>query len=475
MGVVQMFEEKRISSSLCTISVLTAFMLLVSCRGVPAIPDPPLPVIESDRSIDDSRGGGIELSWMDPEVSPGDDFYTYACGGWISNSEIPEGMFSYGGFDVSMEKIDQDLLSLLQMDPDSSDSLACLARTLFRSGINLDAVEVLDLEPLVYELVLIDEIEDFESLSRALAHLQLIGVTPFFRIHKPIYWEVLDKNYLYLRQTTLGVADCFVLNREVDEENIEIQREYVSELLFELGYGSARADELADGIISLEQRLSSFAMTEWEMRDFRENYNPLSPDDLEDLTGQIIWDEIFAGLNIQRPSKIIVGQLDYFEEAGRILEEADWDLLRAYCHWALLSEFAPVLSSRFSESSSRYRELILGCSAPLREWQILRVVDREMPDVLGSMYLSEYFPQSTRTRVLAMIANLRAAYDAKLRSSIWLDDDTRAHALAKLANLTFAIGGREAPDYYDNLSLKDDTFLSNILAAGDRSSRHFWA
>ena len=80
-----MSEEKRVSGSLSNISVLTAFMLLVSCGGVPAIPGPPVPVIESDRSIDDTRGSGIELSWMDPEVSPGDDFYSFACGSWLRN------------------------------------------------------------------------------------------------------------------------------------------------------------------------------------------------------------------------------------------------------------------------------------------------------------------------------------------------------------------------------------------------------
>ncbi len=60
-----MSEAKRVFSSLTNMSVLTAFMLLVSCVGVPAIPDAPVPVMESDRSIDDTRGSGIELSWMD--------------------------------------------------------------------------------------------------------------------------------------------------------------------------------------------------------------------------------------------------------------------------------------------------------------------------------------------------------------------------------------------------------------------------
>ncbi len=112
-----MSEEKRVSGSLSNISVLTAFMLLVSCGGVPAIPDPPVPVIESDRSIDDTRESGIELSWMDPAVSPGDDFYSFACGGWLKDIEIPAGMSSYGGYHTSIEKIDQDILTLLPMVP----------------------------------------------------------------------------------------------------------------------------------------------------------------------------------------------------------------------------------------------------------------------------------------------------------------------------------------------------------------------
>ena len=451
---------------LLVMSALFAVVLLhvAGCGGMPAIPDPPQPVIDDDVSIDNSKESGIHLEWLDETIMPQQDFYGYSCGGWMNTTAVPDGWASYSGFDAYYDLLQEDLLSLFEGSSGFDFAEADAARLLFQSGLDVEAIEAADIDPIADELEMIDGIHDAESFSFALGRLQQIGVTPFIKIHRPVSWELLDRNYIYLRQTGLGIADGLAGWHEVDDDAVSAEKLYISQLLIELGYSDTAAVEYADEIISLEQRLAEYSMSDYQMRDFTRNYNPLSSGELRDLCSEIIWDEFMSGLGVPFPSRVVVGQLEYFNEVNSVIAEFDLDFIKAYLKWSLAAEFAPAMSERFAEPALVFNSSLYEYGDSSREYRMLAVVRREMPDILGAMYLEKFFTDSTRESVETIIANLKVAYDARLRNSTWLDEQTRAHALAKLAAVTFAIGGPEAPDYYTDLELDESSFLPNILA-----------
>src|SRR5262245_6425656 len=56
---------------------------------------------------------GIDTVQMDTAVKPGDDFYRYVNGKWLSTFKIPEDKANYGVFVSLVDKSETDIHSLL--------------------------------------------------------------------------------------------------------------------------------------------------------------------------------------------------------------------------------------------------------------------------------------------------------------------------------------------------------------------------
>ena len=52
----------------------------------------------SSEAFAEKNNSGINSQYMDKSVSPQDDFYNYANGSWIKNTQIPDDENRWGGF-----------------------------------------------------------------------------------------------------------------------------------------------------------------------------------------------------------------------------------------------------------------------------------------------------------------------------------------------------------------------------------------
>ena len=57
---------------------------------------------------------GLDMSNMDNSVKPQDDFFHYACGGWMKKNPLPAAYSRYGSFDVLGEDNNKRINGILQ-------------------------------------------------------------------------------------------------------------------------------------------------------------------------------------------------------------------------------------------------------------------------------------------------------------------------------------------------------------------------
>ena len=57
---------------------------------------------------------GLDMTMMNQEVSPKEDFYRFANGGWLDKTEIPADEGRWGGFPELREKNDGIMLNIME-------------------------------------------------------------------------------------------------------------------------------------------------------------------------------------------------------------------------------------------------------------------------------------------------------------------------------------------------------------------------
>src|SRR6266705_1688806 len=87
---------------LVCILLICAFALVTACNSTsPTAPTP-------------ASASGIDLAGMDKSVPPGDDFNSYANGGWLKATPIPPDKASFGIFAVLADETRKRTVSLIQ-------------------------------------------------------------------------------------------------------------------------------------------------------------------------------------------------------------------------------------------------------------------------------------------------------------------------------------------------------------------------
>jgi putative endopeptidase len=408
--------------------------------------------------------------FVDPSVSPRDDFFQYAVGKWLRDNPIPASERSWGIFNVVPQETYQRLMSIngsAAADVNAAaGSNAQKIGDFWYAAMDTATIAQQGIAPLADEFARIEAVRDLRGLLEAVARLQYIGVGVMCQT--AIYQDEMnsDRYAVHLFQGGLGLPRDYYVDR--DERSRTIRREYVVHLerMFGLlGESTAVAGAHARSVMTLETELARASRKIEELRDPRANYHAMSVDKVSELTPSVRWRDFLAQANIRGIDSVVVGQPEFFRQVEKSLHAHAVPEWKTYLRWHLLNSFAAEAGGRFDAQNFHFYGTILnGVPEQRPRWK--RMLDEEenyLGDALGQLYVERYFSPRTKARYVKLTDDIFAAFRERVHRLDWMSPATKERALRKLDTVTKKVGYPEHWRDYSSYTVDRHSFLGNCL------------
>jgi len=423
---------------------------------------------------------GIDYTIIDTTINPIDDFYRFANKKWLNTAHIPDGFGRYGYFNIMSEKIDRDILAMIDRQHSSGmkTNIGEAITNLYLSGTDSTLSETADFNLLTDIIARIDSIQTKSELAPLLARLQLWHINPFFQIHEPESYEMKGIQYLYLKQCelTLGNKNAYDFSGDDGEEKRAIYKKYISGILLSIGDAPETVNQNAEKIIAIEERLSAVQMNHEDVYyNPEKTYNEFTAIKLKQLVFRFDWAEYFSELGIADTTKIIIGQPGYFRRTGNIIRDLDLGSIKLYLKWRVLYKCAPYINKAQFQAFIDFKQKTAHWISIPREVFISDAVKQTFSKALNRMYIDNYFPPLKIAKVVKMIGNLKQAFSNRIKNSTWMSDDFKLWALEKLDAIKVKLGGSSDFTTYNHLTLDPgQPFIRNLFTVREyKWKNHF--
>jgi len=421
---------------------------------------------------------GIRFSDLDTTMSPTEDFYQYACGGWMKNHPLTAEYARYGSFDKLAEDNQEQLKGLITeiaKDNHKKGSIPQKIGDLYNLGMDSASIEKQGAEPLQTELQSIAAMSQKTDLTNKLAAYALEGGSPLFAIFGEANPDNSSERIAWVWQTGLGIGDRdYYLDKSEHMETI--RKEYIVLLtkFMELsGYDKqaniANTTDMATRVLAFETELAKAFMDKNDTRDPYKTFNMISVDEWQKMLPIIDVKSYMNTLGLGSIKSVNIGQVEYTKSLNKILEKTDMEVIKAYLAVSYINGASNYLSNTFVDANFHfYGRILSGREEQRPRWKrVVGSVDGSLGEAVGQMYVEKYFPAEAKKRMLKLVANLQDALRERISQSTWMADSTKQKSYEKLDAFIVKVGYPDTWRDYSDLQIEKDSYFANI----ERASR----
>ncbi len=436
-----------------TLLVLLTTLLLISCK------------------TENKPKPDALASNMDTTVNPAADFFLYANGGWIKKNPIPADESSWG---IGNLVIEENRTRLRTINENAAKEEAAPGSTsqkigdFWKTAMDTATIEKNGLKPLQPWFEKINSINDLKSLSNVIAQLDKIGASSI--IGNYIGQDAKNSDVIALQfwQTGLGLPEREYYFKN-DSATIKIRSAYVNYLAKTLtisGIDEAIAEKSAADIMNIEMKIAKVHRKIEDLRDPYANYNKMSTANFYKLTPSLDMEGYFKTSGIPSVDSVIVGQPEYYKELESILKTTPLDTWKLLLRFRLILSLTGTLPDAYGKEAFQFNKLLNGAKERKPRWKrVLQTEEDIMGELLGQLYVKEYFGETAKKRYTDLVEAIRTALKERIATLPWMSDSTKQKAYVKLSTMKKKVGYPDKWKDFSAMEIGTESYTQNLINA----------
>ena len=403
------------------------------------VPPPVRPDINVSRS-------GVDLGALDQNVSACDDFYKFACGGWMAKNPPPPDQPRYGRFDELQNRNNEILRDILENAAKGGSTSPEVQKVgdYYVSCMAEAEIEKKGTAPLAADLARVEAINSKHDIPAVVGHMHTVGMTGFFGFGSAPDFKDASQYMLIYAQGGLGLPDRDYYFKD-DANSVKIRdayRAHVAKMLELGGANAAAASAGANTVMQIETALAKAALDRVARRNPSNIYHKLSRDDVKKLMPNFNMSQYLERAGAPPGDSANVTEPEFMKAVDAVIASSSLADVKTYLRWHTIHSNAHMLPARFVEENFNfYNRTLTGAKEQRPRWKrCVEATDADLGEALGKIYVERTFGPEGKARTLEMVEGIKAALSRDLAEIAWMSPETKKAAEAKLNAVANKIG-----------------------------------
>ncbi len=419
---------------------------------------------------------GFSVDNLDKTIDPCVDFYQYACGTWLKNSEIPADQTEWASFTELYERNLITLHDILDKAAAGGPERSAVDQKIgdfYGACVDEKAAEAKGVAPLQPALDRVTAAKDKTALMEAIAYVHIHGPNPLFNFYSNSDLHNAGEVIAYIDQGGLTLPDRDYYLKD-DAKMTEMRKhlvDYASELFGMSGRTPEQAKKAAETVLRIETALAKASLDRTARRDPKNRDHKMSRDQAAALAPNFYLERYFAAAGAPKFNELNVSNPEFFKQVNEVLSAEPLDALQTYVQFHLLNNSAPWLSKAFVDSNFKFQQFLTGQAENQVRWKrCVDLTDNSLGEALGQKYVEITFGADGKQRMLKMVDALEKSLDRDIHGLPWMSADTKKQAKLKLDAIRNKIGYPDVWRDYSSVKVDRGDLISNIANATEFES-----
>ncbi len=410
----------------------------------------------------------INKAYLDKNIRPQDDFFTYSNGTWVKENPVPPSESRWGSFnelDISNKLKLTAILTEAMNNTDKKGSQNQLLGDYYSSFISMDIRDKKGISPIQSELEKITNLKSRQEIVSIIAESHKLGVNTFFGLFVEQDLQHVTKHITSFNQNGIGLPNCDYYLKPDKASILDAYEKHITSIFELLKYDNQSSASMAKSVVSFEKNLASSMMKPAELRIPENTYNLMSKVEFEKSFGQFDFESYLTQIGSNDFDSIVVGQPKYLEKIASVFEKTEITDWKNYLLWCTINNYAGNLGTEFIDLNFKFYGTVLSGKKEMKSLND-RVIDEitgnEIGELLGKAFVEKHFSQKSQDKVNSMVDNLLASFKDRINSLDWMTVETKSQALNKLNSIGRKLGFPSKWEDFSILNFSRENYIENI-------------